>query len=79
MAKRKTTIYVDEELLRALKVQAARLDKRDSEVFEEALRAYLGFGLLDRIWEAANMPEDEALRIAYEELHSSRTGDARET
>lgn len=49
MAKTKTTVYVDEEVLRAARVWAARKDMRDSDLFEQALRSYLGFDLLDRI------------------------------
>jgi hypothetical protein len=39
---RKTTMYLEEDLLRAAKIAAARTGKRDYEVVEEALRAYLG-------------------------------------
>ncbi len=39
---KKTTVYVDEEVLRAAKVYAARKDIRDSEVIETVLREYLG-------------------------------------
>jgi hypothetical protein len=75
MAKRKTTLYVDEEVLRAAKVMAARQGKRDSEIFEEALRAYTGFELLDLLDEVGrrnDLSEEEALKLAYEELHASR-------
>jgi hypothetical protein len=41
--KRKTTFYVDEDVLRAAEVMAARKGKRDSDIFEEALRQYVGF------------------------------------
>ena len=40
--KRKVTVYLDPEVARAAKVRAARLDKRDSEVIEDALRATSG-------------------------------------
>jgi hypothetical protein len=49
VAKTKTTVYVDEEVLRAARVWAARKDMRDSDLFEQALRSFLGFDLLDRI------------------------------
>ena len=42
---------LDDEVLRAVKVRAARTGKRDSEVIEGALRRELGLGLLDHIWE----------------------------
>ena len=72
MARKKTTVYVEEELLRAAKVSAARQGKRDYEVFEEALRAYLGFDLLERIWAKATMDPDEAMEVAVEEIHAMR-------
>lgn len=73
MAKSKTTVYLDSEVLRTAKVWAARTGRRDSEVLEEALRSYLGLDALQNIWEKASLSETEALDIAYEELHDSRT------
>lgn len=72
MAKRKTTVYIEEELLRAARVRAARTGKRDSEVLEEALRRYLVLNVLDRVAERADMSEDEALGIAVAEQHKMR-------
>jgi hypothetical protein len=37
-ARKKTTVYVDEDVLRAAKVYAARKDLRDSDVIETAQR-----------------------------------------
>ena len=70
--RRKTTIYVEEELLRATKIAAARTGQRDYQVVEEALRAYLGLELLDRAGARSKLTEDEALDLAYRELHQSR-------
>jgi len=72
MAKRKATIYIEDEVLRAAKVWAARTDRREYEVVEDALRAYLGFGFLEEIWSRSNLSEAEANRIAYEELDAAR-------
>lgn len=72
MARTKTTIYLDPELLRAAKVAAARLGKKDYEVFEDALRAYLGVDVLERVWRKAKLGEEEALAFAYKELRASR-------
>jgi predicted transcriptional regulator len=73
MPKTKTTVYLDEDVLRGAKVMAARTGKKDYEVVEEALRAYLGMEVLDRAWSTAGMPEDEALRLAVEEVHRFRS------
>jgi plasmid stability protein len=72
MAKVRTTLTIDEDLLRAVKVRAARLGKGDSAVIEEALRRQLGFELLDGIWHAADLGEDEALELAVEAQHRTR-------
>jgi len=70
MAKRKSTIYVDEEVLRAARVYAARADLRDSDVIESALRRFLGLELLDR---GPDMAEDDAYEIAYSEVRATRS------
>jgi hypothetical protein len=72
MARAKATVYVDPEVLRAARVHAARTGKRDSDVVEEALREYLGLALLERIWEKADLSEEEAMELAYDELHAMR-------
>jgi len=57
--KRRTTVYLDDEVLRAARVQAAREGKHDYEVFEAALRRYLGFEVIDRV-RARNADVSEA-------------------
>jgi hypothetical protein len=72
MAKRKTTVYIEDDLLRAAKVSAARRGKKDYEVFEEALRAYLGFEVLEAVWARSDLDEKKSLDLAYRELHKMR-------
>jgi len=72
MSKVRTTVTLDEEVLRAVKVQAARSGKRDSDVIEEALRRDLGFELLDRLWARADLDEDEAMELALEAQREAR-------
>jgi hypothetical protein len=43
------TIYVDQDVLRAAKVRAAREGRHHYDVVEAALRHYLGFDVIDRI------------------------------
>jgi hypothetical protein len=74
MPKQRTTVTLDEGVLRAVRVKAARTGRRDSEVIEEALRRDLGFELLERIWAKANLGEAEALNLAVEEQHNARRG-----
>jgi len=71
--KRKLTVYLDPEVARAAKVRAARLDKRDSEVIEDALRAHLGIAALDEAQCLSTLAEDEALELANAEVHVARS------
>lgn len=77
MARKKTTVYIEESLLRAAKIAAARSGKREYEIFEEALSRHLGFTrAVENIWTGIR-PEDapteeEAARIAAEELAAER-------
>ena len=72
MAKARTTITLDERVLRAVRVKAARSGRRDSDVIEEALRRDLGLDLLERVWQGSDLDEDEALRVAVEAQHQAR-------
>ena len=72
MPKVRTTLTIDEEVLRVVKVRAARSGKADSEVIEEALRRELGLDLLERLWAQNRLSEEEAARLAVEAQHSSR-------
>lgn len=74
MARRKTTLSIDVDLLRAVKIAAAREDKPEYQVVEDALRAHLGLDVFERVWERLGdgMDEDEALALAYRELKAER-------
>lgn len=72
MAKKRTTLTVDEEVLRAVKVRAARTGKGESEVIEEALRRDLGLDLMDRLWASNDMAEDDAMALAIEAQQEAR-------
>ena len=66
MPKTRTTLTIDEEVLRAVKVRAARTGKGDSELIEEALRHFLGMDIFERIWARNDMDEDEAMALALD-------------
>jgi hypothetical protein len=72
MTKVRTTLTVDEEVLRAVKVRGARTGKGDSEVIEEALRRELGFDLLDQVWQREDVGEEQAIALAVEAQHKTR-------
>jgi hypothetical protein len=73
MRKVRTTLTINEDVLRAVKLRAASTGRGDSEVIEEALRAQLGLDFLDSMWaKAAPLTEDEALAVAVEAQHHTR-------
>ena len=72
MAKVRTTLTIDEQVLRAVKVRSARTGKGDSEVIEEALRRELGFDLLERLWQREDLGEESAIELAVEAQHKTR-------
>jgi hypothetical protein len=76
MAKQKTTVYVEEDVLRAARVLAARTGRKDSEVVEAALRRYLGFEALERIWgRNPDLDEDDAMELARAAVDEIRAGE----
>ncbi len=72
MAKVRTTVTLDEQVLKWVKVRAARMGKGDSELIEESLRRDLGLDLLDRLWSKNQISEGQAMRLAVEAQHSTR-------
>lgn len=72
MGKRKLTVYLDPDVARATRVRAARSDRPDSRVVEDALRAHLGMAALDQSQKVSKLSEDEALELANSELHAAR-------
>lgn len=73
MPKTRTTLTVDEDVLRAVRIKAARTGKRDSEVIEESLRRDLRLDRLDEIWARVNpAPEVEGMELAVSEVHAMR-------
>jgi predicted transcriptional regulator len=75
MAKVKTTLSIDEELLRRIRVRAARSRRTQSAVLEEALRQ--GLDVIEHIRARADLPEERALRLASEVVHEIRAGRGR--
>jgi hypothetical protein len=74
MAKVRTTLTVDEQIMRAVKITAARTGKGDSQVIEEALRRDLGMELLESLWSGDPMTETDAVALAVEAQHATRPG-----
>lgn len=73
MVKVRTTLTIDEDVLRAVKIAAARSGKGDSEVIEEAVRRDLQVDAFARSWERNDLPEDEAMELALEAQRAARS------
>lgn len=71
MAKVKTTLSIDEQLIRHLRVRAARTGRTQSDVLEQALRE--GLGVIDRLRKSNDADEEEALQLASRAVHDVRS------
>lgn len=72
MPKARTTLTIDEDVLRAVKLRAVSSGRGDGEVIEEALRSQLGLDFLDAMWAKAPLEANEALDLAVEAQHGTR-------
>lgn len=73
MSKARTTVTLDEDVFRAVKIKAARTGRRDSQVIEESLRRDLGVDALAEIWaKVTPASEEEGLQLARDELRAAR-------
>lgn len=72
MATRRKPIELDEELLKRARDADGARDKSDTEVVEDALAVYLGMRALDDAQGLGGLDEDEANRIAVEEVRAVR-------
>ena len=72
MARTRTTVTLDEQVLTAVRVRAARTGRPDSQVFEVALRRDLGLDLLDQLWATNDLDEDDAVALALEAQRATR-------
>lgn len=64
MTKVRTTVTMSSDLLKAVKIRAARTGQREDEVIEAALRRGLGLDVFERLWARNDLEEDEAMELA---------------
>lgn len=72
MATRRKPIELDEELVQRARDADGAPQKSDTEVIEDALVVYLGMRALDEAQALGGLDEDEANRIAVEEVRAVR-------
>lgn len=71
MSRARATFTIDGRVRRAVQVAAARRGMSDSRLVEEALRAYLGLSVIDRVRDRSELPPSDAEDLVYRELHAS--------
>jgi hypothetical protein len=72
MSKLRTTLTIDESVMKAVKMRAARTGRGDSQVIEDSLRRDLGLDLLERLWDRNNLAERDATALAVEARNQTR-------
>jgi len=73
MAKARTTLTIDEDVLRAVKLRAAATGSGESQVIEDAVRRDLGLDTLTELWAKVEpMPERAAMELAQEAQKAAR-------
>ena len=72
MSKVRTTLTIDQEVLKWVKIRAARTGVSDSAVIEASLRRDLKLDVLDELWSGASCSEAEASELALEAQHATR-------
>ena len=71
-ARRTVRVELDERLVSRARAQARDDSRPDDEIIEDALSRYLLERLLDKTQQRSNLSEEEATRLAVEELHAMR-------
>ena len=72
MAKSPATVRLDDEVLDAVRQEAARSGRSEDQVVEAAVRRYVCPSVLDRLRKRNRLGEDEAMDIAREEMAARR-------
>ena len=63
---------IDDDVLRAIDVRAARTGRTESDVVEAAVRRNLGLDLMTRLWTRSELSADEAMEMAIEAQRGAR-------
>ena len=72
MAKVRTTLTIDEDVLKWVRIRAARTGVSDSAVIEDSVRRDLKLDVLDELWSEASLSETDASSLALEAQHATR-------
>jgi hypothetical protein len=70
--RRKVMFCLDDDVLRAARVTAARNDRRDTDVVEDASRESLAFDAVERVRSCSDLSEEQAMELAVSDIHAMR-------
>ena len=71
-ARRTVHVELDERLVSRARAEARDAARSDDEIIEDALSRYLLERLLDKTQQRADLSEEQATRLAVEDLHAMR-------
>jgi ATP-dependent exoDNAse (exonuclease V) alpha subunit len=72
VARRTVTVQLDEDLVERARERSGRDQAKDAEVVEGALAVYLGMKALDEAEAESSLSDEEASKLAYDELRALR-------
>jgi hypothetical protein len=72
VSKSAATVNLADDVLAAVRLEAARSGRSEDQVVEAAVRRYIGPSVLDRLGARNRLDEDEAMAIAIEEVAAHR-------
>ena len=73
MAKTRTTLTIDEDVLRAVKLRAAATGEGESQLIEDAIRRDFGLDTLTELWANTEpMSERAAMELTLEAQKAAR-------
>ena len=73
MPKVRTTVTLDADVLRSVRIRAARQGKADSQIIEDSLRRDLGLDLVEGLWSRNKLSDEDAEKLAIEAKKATRT------
>jgi Ribbon-helix-helix protein, copG family len=72
MSSQPVSVALRDDVADAIRREASRTGRTETEVVEVAVRRLVAPSVLDRLWKSATLSEDEAMTIAIEETRAAR-------
>ena len=72
MAGTPVRVELSDDVADVVRREANRTGRSEAEVVELAVRRLVAPSILDRLWDRAELTEDEAMAIAVEEVNAAR-------